>query len=264
MIRRASILVMLLASSSAAYEAPPGAYFYSYLIPATPAGYSDAITSHALIKHYWTVLDTASVTLDGTNVASWTATVGGIVAAPTNAAQRPWRDAADYGNRGGIGFGGGQAMNLSEAIPSTNALFVVVGHRATQNTMFCILARHDSTGGPAFALWNNTTAYFNPDANDYGVSASAAGVSNRLMFSAAHFGGNVTTNNTAIWYSTTRAMGLSTYSQAAPGPIFNRIGARQADGWAIGRINAIAVFYPVADTNEAQSIIATVQGVYPL
>jgi hypothetical protein len=263
MIRRASILFLLLAASAAAYEPPPpGANFYRYLV--SSAGYSDAITAHPLTRHYWTVLDTASIALDGTNVASWTATVGGNVAAPTNAVQRPWWDAADYGNHGGLGFGGGQAMNLSVPIPSTNALIVVVGFRATQSTMFGAIARHDSTGGPYLGLWNNTTAYFNPDANDTGIQASAAAMSNRFVFSAAHFGGNVTTNNTAMWFNSVRISGVSTFSQAGPGPSFTRIGARQADGWAIGRINAVMAFYPVNDTNEAQSIIATVQGVYPL
>lgn len=262
MIRRAGIFVLLLAASAAAYEAPPpGANFYRYLV-ASSAGYSDAITAHPLTRHYWTVLDTASIALDGTNIASWTATVGGNVAAPTNAVQRPWWDSADYGGRGGIGFGGGQAMDISPAIPSTNALFVVIGFRQTHFTMFTVLSDSNSTGSPFFGFVNH--AYFHPDADDTGVFAGATGISNRLLFAAAHFGGNVTTNTAAMWNSTNRMRLNGTYSSPAPGPIFTRIGARNDSGWAIGRINAIAVFYPVADTNEAQSIIATVQGVYPL
>lgn len=266
-MRRALSILCLLAAPALVLALPPQAFDDAWAAAGASAGgggYSDDVTAISSLKHYWTVLDTSSVTLDGTNVASWTASVGGNVAAPTNAAQRPFWDSADYGNRGGLGFGGGQAMSLSASIPSTNVLIVAVGFRATQTTLLTFLARHDSTGGPALALWSDSTAYFHPDANDMGVSSSAAGFSNRLVYAAAHFGGNVTTNNAVLWKNGTRMVPISSYSQAAPGPSFTRIGARQADGWTVGRINAIAVFYPVADTNEAQSIIATMQGVYPL
>ena len=264
-IRRAILAALMLASPALAF--PPSAIddmMGGLIATSTSGGYSDAIQTDSRLIFRLTTLDTSSYSLSGTNLASWTDTKGRLVASSTGNA-RPWYVADDFNGKAGFGFGGGQYLDIAGSIPSTNVLIVVVGYRATQTTMFTVLSHTNATSGLLFSLWNDQTLYFNPAApNVQGASFSAVGVSNRILVSAAHFGGNVTTNNMRMWTNATIKLPLGIFMQTSVATNFNRVGARKSDGYAIGRFNEIAVFNGVADTNAAQEIISTMKGIWGL
>lgn len=230
------VFLAILLAASAACAAPPKLGFFWASSAAATGSLDDDFVQEPTCVAYWH--PSYGVSLDGTNVASWTDQISGIVAAATNAAMRPGFLSAAFAGKGAVTFGGGQAMNLSSGLSSTNSTTIFVGWKPTALVYLVPFGRHDSDGGPVIAPGNNTI-YFNPDANDNVVFGSKAGssFSNYVLLATSHTGGNATTNNTLIFENGTNLVGvaaLTVYPQAGPGPLYNRIGGRRnlsGTGW---------------------------------
>lgn len=258
------IVAILVLIAIPALAMPPGAFndLWAAAAPVS-AGLSDTLFNDANCVAYWH--SSYGVTLDGTNVTAWTDQKSGIIAAPTNASTTPWYDAAAYGGKGAVLFNGAQALNLNATLSSTNSTTIMAGWKPT-GTAYCIaFGRYDSTGGPGTYPGNNTV-YYHPDADDNGVSGSLNGstLSNNIVMAFSHTGGNVTTNNSFIFQNGTNLVGvvaLTAYGQAGPGPIYNRIGARQ-NNFMNGHLCIIAHFQPQLSNSTISNYIAIVKAAW--
>lgn len=245
MTPRRSILAVLLAAALPAAAGDVRAW----LAPLwASSGVVDEALRHPNIS---AVFDAArGLSLDGTNVATWTDAAFGNVGTATGALQRAYFEADTFGGYGAVVFSGSQAFNLASPLEMSNSTTIVIGYRAASANIFFPLGRSDVDSTPTgMVVWNNATTYYHPGVSATGITATGTGTwTNFLCLAAANDGGATTTNSYQIRMGGTNKSS-SLYVQAPSGTTINRIGGRKTER-TVGKISLILHFQPALTAAE--------------